>query len=675
MEILNIYKEALRKLFRGEELEDDLFDSLRTQSSRVGKGSTNLNTVGFIGTTADNIPEGFEDQNITTKGTRKITEEKKVRNKRWDKKIFTEEIDSSVDYTLRKGDTRDDWDHTKLTSFTDGNVLTSIRPDVLEQARGIRGRDGKPLSDGDIASMFRKRILEGDTDELSKDFFYQLKRKSEKVGLDIELSSDAPRETKEAAAIALMDNHKIPLKEQDTAFGKLAPLWKTLYEDLEVRLGIDTESIIDDALYPANDETITLTLSGGDTELIPVYDGDHIKVEGQNGLEPLRLHSERDHAYIVPDYIKNKAIELLGGDPSWKLSSFISYNDGNNIEFSYDTSAEAGIRSEDFYVYKLKRDSVETHPTDESPILKETKAKYTRITDASDIEKAFRYTTNYRILNMEYDDLLLDYAFELAGARGLFLTQQDILFDNDLRDKNSNVYTRQLPWLLVIFPTNKINYNPRKVRSKITLLNSDRIERELTFTQSMDPDRSDSHKEFFVKTRLDHNEGRTGVYGDNDVQARYIELGLNDFSEEGYRDTRPTTRRKTTIRKIKEIVEEILENYHLDREYDTPILLDFDVFSRLSYREFAEFLDSETPEILEPAFRRGDFGARIITPTRNNVNKDTRNTRILYRKVDAPDDVYPVIKAPNNSRDVISFRTPPTGDELYQGIVSPPETL
>ena len=677
-------QELFSKLQSGA-MDKNVLDSLKqnpTPKSALGRvqnqkdieldGNTEINSI--VGRF---FPEGLTDPAVSIVVSPPRSSGKTTENRKLSRTIFKRDIHESIEYYDKLGETSNDWDDSRLNDISDRNIITSLNDNFLKTARGVRKSTGDYFTDHDIASIVRARVFDNSLSGLTLEYFRKLGKDTKNLNLpNIVQSQD--KKVNEVAALALINNYKMPLDpNRYSGTGKnLVPLWKTIFSDVDSHVYVNTESGIIDKLYPSEDGGITIETSGGTlTTTYEVQDGDHLIVETENGNYPLHLSSEKDHAYLIPDHIRYKALKLLGGDPSWKLSTYTDYTTGS--EFTYDTSSSNGIRSADYFIFQIVPTSVETTISDKSDLIKKTKVKYTRINGLTNINNLIKYKLNYRVLPMEYDDLIFDYAGDVDGARGVYLEQEDIVFDNDMNIKNYPIYTRQIPWYLVLFPTDNIKYNPKKLRSKITSLDvSGNIHREIVYSPSFDPKYTHEVNTKFVQTKLDFEEGGTGVYPNSDNQARSMALDFTGDLANGYTGERRTTRRKSVPRKIKEIITEITTNYVTEKTGSTKVLMAFDVFSRLKFHEMNEFLEMDSPEFILPLMENGHFGARILPATRGSGIRKTQETRIRYRDPDADPDVYGLIKSKSDGTGFVPDpEDPPSQDTLYTGIIAPPDGL
>ena len=678
MDVVRYLRSVILNTSTGDYKKEDLFKMGEELSSFRPGEDIDLNDYRFEKVVTRETPVGFEDPETSLTPLRPRSMTHITRNRVWNKRIFAKNIHKSIDYTLRQASGTGDWDHQNIKDLTNGNVIRSLRPDFLDIMRGITKYDGTPLKDSEIASIIRARIVEGELDDVDREYFLQLKKKTDKRKVSKITPNQGNTAVNEAAAVALYENNKIPLDPAKStgSFAKIAPMWKTAYEDLDSHILLDTESVIDDRLYPTDDGLITFDTSSGTFEYT-IKDGDYIEVEDASGnIVPIKLAGERSHAYIVPEKIRRQAVSLLGGNPNWKILDYTNYNGGDNLEFNYSVSASNGIRSADYYVYKLKPETLQSEVSDKSSILKRSRGKYIRVGATSAMDALIKYTANSLTLCVEYDDLIIDYANSTDELRGFYFEQEDIIFDSNLSDKRSSVFVRQLPWVIIIYPTDKIENNPKKVRSRITSLDpGGLIWRELEFSPMLDPDMTDALINQFVSTKLEGTVDGEGIYQDGDSQARYLAFNNSGKLSEGYKGERRTTRRTTTQRTIKNIMTEIVTNYILDNKWDTPILTDFDVLSRLTYKQFAEYVFSEDYKLFKGLFEKGTFGVRMLPPTRGVTRSEAATTRIRYRDPDAPDDVYPVIKKTLSGKTVPTPPDRPTEDDLYAPVIISPETL
>lgn len=138
-----------------------------------------------------------------------------------------------------------------------------------------------------------------------------------------------------------------------------------------------------------------------------------VKVGGV--LKRFFCKSEIDHAFLMPEKVKMKAINLLGGDSARTLS--VSADASSGIEFDYSLTAPR----QNFYVMSAVLSSTVTQPTDQgSYVLKDTKITYELMDTSSTsgleaVNEYIRYKANFRAYTIDDDDRMLDY-IETTGS-------------------------------------------------------------------------------------------------------------------------------------------------------------------------------------------------------------------------------------------------------------------
>ena len=115
------------------------------------------------------------------------------------------------------------------------------------------------------------------------------------------------------------------------------------------------------------------------------------------------------------------------------------------------------------------------------------------------------------------------------------------------------------------------------------------------------------------------------VYGQVDKDTRVTQFNPDDpLFQEMYEDSNGNlmaasaytpARRKTGFRLINEITADLSENYILETNGLGQILTEFDVYSRMSLREFTRLLRLENYTFFLPLIQKGFFnGIRVVPP-------------------------------------------------------------
>jgi hypothetical protein len=265
---------------------------------------------------------------------------------------------------------------------------------------------------------------------------------------------------------------------------------------------------------------------------------------------------------------------------------------------------------------------------------------------------------------LDDEDLILDY---LTSTGKLTMEQTDILFDSPKTNKSTPVLTRQIPWYIIVYPTNRSEYNIFNDKSHILSIASDgTTTRRLKCSTTIVPEFSKSQTNKFARIQTDGKDA-LNVLGERDTQARITAINPNDtVFKTGYKknntlvesSTFTGTRKKTGYRLVKEIISELDTNYLLSLNGVGKLLTEFDVFSRLYLNQFIRLAKLENFIEIRDAIRRGQISnVKVIPPIRHSSSDISyRNTLLVRRKKDVPEDTFKSIKGTRNRQTIV----PPT---------------
>jgi len=272
---------------------------------------------------------------------------------------------------------------------------------------------------------------------------------------------------------------------------------------------------------------------------------------------------------------------------------------------------------------------------------------------------------------LDDEDLIFDY-LDVIG--NLTIRQTDILFDSPKGNKTIPLLTRQIPPYILIYPTNRSDYNLFNDKSQLISIGSDgATTRHLRCRPTIVPEFSRDNLNKFITTRTDSKDA-VDVLGNANPQIRITQVDPADtvFTtgyREGYNffaaDTYTRTRNKTGFRLVKEIITELATNYFVEEVGRVKSITEFDVFSRLYLSEFSRLSILENFRSIRDAIRNGLIeGVRVIPPVARSSNDISfSNTMLVRRKDGAPADVFTSIKGTRDREIVV----PPTVDGGARG--------
>lgn len=603
---------------------------------------------------ARNIPNGLLDPDIALTSQTRQTIFVTRGSLRSD--VFAEKVHESV-YVVGVGQRRlTPWDDRTVFGLTTENVLNSLTREFLDICFSIKKSDGEFLSRDEVAAMVRNRLIDRTTDEIDVGYLRSLAtrtrenktptfRPSSKLGVN------------ELAAVSFLEARSIPLDPNELQ-GKAKEVvknWKVLATDVAKYLPIVCGGEVKKYYIKDTDQFI-------DRSTLTIKDGDCYTIFSDGKPYRLDVLSEKDHAYIHRQEDRQRALKLLGSDGYNILS--VSSDASANVEFDYSTSTPR----ENFYVFSAGLDNIRTEHTlknkRKSQLIKTTTIKFDLVDISTDekldeFNEYIKYKVNGRTLFMDDDDRALDH---MLHSSSLTYTQDDILFDVAKTNKGIPLFTRQIPWYIVIVPTNRFEYNMTRSKSRLTDYDpSGLVIRRLAYKPATDPQILKDIS-LFVDNSLAGVDG-TDVYGDYVPRARNSSIRRNKRGlTEGYRrgsefisaQEHKPERRKSGFRVIREIIREINNNYLLDDEGLELGVNTFDVVSRMDFDEYLRFISQDNPRLIVPRLKEGAIeNVHLYNPINRAGTNAAKKTRLVQRRSTATEDTFVPIKYMRSGRTVL----------------------
>jgi hypothetical protein len=606
-------------------------------------------------------PAGVEDEEVffnTVPKPRKL-----VKNTSKITDIFKKRIDESLHKLLTINLDYGSWDSTLAADITPQIIYNSLNEKALELIDRILNYDGRPLNISEIFSIIGSRVLDGTIKDVNISYLSRLAEASnpEDRFTVVKSSNSIVNET---VALALIEKSYYPLDYQRSSGRGVEVLKnkKVLSSDIDKFIPVTIAG--ETRRYYVNDDD---TFIGRNT--LSLNDGDYFDVTLSGEVTRLYTQSEKDHAYFIPERTKQIALNLLGGETSRILS--VS-GDPRGIEVDYSLSSPR----QNIYFLSCVLDSLETVPDPVNPkFLKRTRGKfvYVPIENINEINEYIKYKDNHQTFVLDDEDLLLDYV-ERDGE--LFLEQTDILLDSPKENKTLPLLTRQYPWYILLYPSNKPENNPFNSKSKITSYSTsskDKDEvmtRQLRTTTTIIPNLRNKYNQF-VSVEL-VGRGARDVFDEPDNDARINKINLtNPIILSGYVDFDKNSlaaseyvanRQKTGYRLLYEIITSLDNNYLLGLNGIGKSLTEFDVLCRLSLRQFNKLFRMENfVEMKRTLFNGSVSDVKVVPATKHSDSRiSTRKTQLVRRKASAPEqDEFPEKKSTNFGRTIV----PPTTEE------------
>jgi len=634
-------------------------------SEAVQSGEIDLNDPAIISMVLKKLPGGIEDPDIAFDT---VPEFPTLVSNSVYPELFKERIDSNIAYILSNKRRSGNWDSTRSAGVTPTTVYNSLKTKVQAILGEIRNYDGTLLSKNQIFSMIGTRILDGTISEVTLKYLQDL-AKSSKERTSIIIKRSVSNKVNEVAALAIVDRNKFTLdpSKAEGIMKNILPNWKTLASDIDkyIEVTIGGEVI---KYYVKDDDTFI------DRTTLGISDGYYFEVKQGTGSLRIFVKSEKDHAFLLPEATRQQAISLLGGTPGRTLE--VSASILSDIEFDYSLSAPR----QDFYVLSCVLSSIDTKPSlGGSFLLKESTAQYALMDTSTtnglrSVNNYIKYKANHRVFILDDEDLMLDY---ITTTSSLTLKQTDILFDSPKENKTIPLLTRQIPWYIMVYPSNRSDFNIFNSKSRIlSLETSGNVGRVLDCRTTLIADFSKRQTNKFIRRRT-NGINAVNVYGIRDTQTRITQITPTDtvfttgYIEDGaYVSAEKYTpsRKKTGFRLVKEIITELNNNYLLGLNGIGRSLTEFDVYSRLTLQQYNLLSRLESFRIIQASIRNGLIANVKVIPPINRADKRVsfQKTQLVRRKVGAPADTFIPVKGTKNGETIVPPTT--TGEATFAPI-------
>lgn len=576
--------------------------------------------------------------------------------------LFKDMIDSNLLYVLTKNRTFGDWDSTKVAAITPQLIYDNLRQEVLNALLRIKTHEGNPINILQIYSLIGSRVIDGSIGSFTFGMIEALANGSANKET-YKITPSPFQSVNEMFALHLIENSMVgldPTQYEDDKMAKIFPLWKILSSDIDkfIPICINEEEM---RLYVKDDNTFI------QNEPLIIRDGDFACVHCGSNSEKLFTKSEIDHTFTIPEVTRERVVSLLGEDPARLLE--VSALETSNIEYNYSLSSPR----QNFYFLSCVLSSMDSNISDKSMLLKKTRARFELVDTTTDsglsaVNEYIKYKVNHRTFLLDDEDVMLDY---IQGTSSIYLTQIDVTTDSAKENKTIPLLTRQYPWYILVCPTNRPDLNVFNSKSRLVDLSpSGMVRRQLRCLPSIAPDLNKQQSNKFVRMQTDGIDA-VNVIGENDPQTRIMKIYSDDalFQQTYIKNNElmsaqqfTPNRNKTGLRVIKEIINELDDNYYLGLNGLGKTLTEFDVFSRMSQKQFSKLTKTENFNLIKDSINKGLIrGVKIIRPIGNSNSQLSFTKSQLYRrKASAPTDNY----LPKKATQEQVIITPPTEEGL-----------
>lgn len=641
-------------------------------SNFFAEGKVDLSDPLVERTLLETSPTGYQDREIFV-NTQNIISKPVPNTSTKARDLFADTIDSVLLYLLTTSTNSQNWDSTIANSFSTNSVLVSLRPEIRDIINKIKNYDGTPLSYDQIFSLIGTRVLDNTIEEITPQFLFTLLEASEKR-TTYEFVRSNNETVNEIAALRLIESNFFPL-DPDKAEGlakNTLKNYKTFSSDVDRYIDIEVGG--ESQRYYVNDDDTFINRS-----TLSLQDGEYFDVTIGGQTSRFYAKSEKDHAFIVPENVRQAAINLLGGDTNKLLSVSGLVTDG--IEHNYSLSTPR----ENLYFLSCVLDTVETTPrVGQSRLLNRTKASFRYVPtstpeELSAVNEFIKFKGNYGTYVLNEEDLIFDY---ITSGALLTIEQDDILYESPKENKTNPILLRQLPRYIILYPTNRedfLVFNDKSTIVELTpssqnfdgdITSSGQVIRQLITGTSISSKFNKGFESRFIKTTTAGRDG-VNVFDEPDTQTRIQILDPDSpiyqegfkTGESSYIETKNAerTRKTTPFRLAFEILTELDNNYSLGKNGVGKSITEFDLFSRFNIREFNTMLRSaDFEEIKRSLFSGLVRGVKVVPALKGaDAKLSLRKTQLVLRKSGAEPDTFLPTKTTESGKII----TPPTEEE------------
>ena len=211
-----------------------------------------------------------------------------------------------------------------------------------------------------------------------------------------------------------------------------------------------------------------------------------------------------------------------------------------------------------------------------------------------------------------------------------------------ISDEEIPIFPRQIPWNIIIVPTNKFKYNPFGARSYLNEFaqTSAKVERKIDFAPHFDSRIGELSIGEFLEVKesgatkdMFQEVSTSGLYYTANKLGSLWTSGLYTASPQPSRSITP-------VRKLAQIVSELVSNYET---YNNSLDW-FTILSRLRSNEYAILSKLDKTQKVFELIEKGLFGLEVINIHKKNETLLSSKTSLKSKKVGASDDIYYPIK-------------------------------
>jgi hypothetical protein len=385
--------------------------------------------------------------------------------------------------------------------------------------------------------------------------------------------------------------------------------WKTFPTDLDKKLQINLEDGSVEYTVIGKDDSFLYTTSSGSTSKIYINDGDTVTIRINGILTNKPISTLINSAYVLPQEINEELILRLSNTP-YTLSTVFTGTSTADTEMTQNLSAT----TVPYTVYKLVPSSVTDLDSDYVGIRKSSYS-YTKFTSTSSIDAYVKFKAfPAMILPISNEDPLVSL---IVRDNSLSVTATDL----DFRNLGDKFVPRNIPYYIIVTPTDNIKLNNFKGLSKLeTIVNNAPI-RSINFVYNVI---KENKNKGLSNDYLVRNYSYPGVNINNkyDTQGIYYTFEpkerINNLRFESGEERLP--KRSFGLKRFLEITEDIQDNYDLSGN----TLTWFDVLSRMTFSEIFYMINNLAP-IAHTKLSTGSLSNTLFTAAKRNQTTGLTN--------------------------------------------------
>ena len=523
-------------------------------------------------------------------------------------------IDEDFYKIIQQGMTDKNFTFGPISKVTNEKILASLKPHIATAIKELKALNGVDQSiDAVILHGIMRRALNGDLEKWDPTPFLNIPQPDD---LQIVLGKDTEFNLLFALDYILNYAPKLdPDTYENLTDKSLIKMYWELDKNIGTYLSVQHNDGSTGKLYFDDDGSVSITSVSGTTRRVTKSHlaGYTLSVSGADGTERrIRLGNEEDHTYGMTLPLKQTISEIISntGESSNLTQTTFRVSGTSSIEFNYPTDDAYP----EFFVFAVDGSSYQSSA--EGDFTKRIQIDYNLKTSTNDINEIYEFVSNFRGKGVDFTDPIVSY-FSSTGK----ITSEQVNFTTDFfgnkDDKNMPIVSEDIPPIIWFFITDKPQYNPGAVTSKLDINLNNAYVRTLDYTTPFDP--------FLVHTKVHQFMNFSSVLPGVDLDGVDDAWGLHgvyDPSNTPLKDfttsSNPTLP-KSPLRVFKETMDLLQANYTLEIDRDgTPMLTLFDVISRMpgsSAQAFSSFVGKPFLNKIITGF----FGVKFFKVSKNAV--------------------------------------------------------